>query len=55
MAEELIRDKEEQTNKIKGKQSKKKKNKVKGKGSIQAAQVRLSHLLALSLDTCVAG
>ena len=55
MAEELIRDEEEQANKTKGKQSKKKKKKVKGKGSIQAAQVRLSHLLALSIDTCVAG
>ena len=55
MAEELIRDEEEQANKTKGKQSKKKKKTVKGKGSIQAAQVKLSHLLALSIDTCVAG
>ena len=54
MAEELIRD-EEQTNKTKGKQSKKKKKKAKGKGSNQAAQVKLSHLLALSIDTCVTG
>ena len=41
MAEELIRDEEEQASKAKGKQSKKKKKKVKGKGSIQAAQVEL--------------
>ena len=55
MADELIRDEEEQASNTKGKQSKKKKKKIKGKGSIQAAQVKLSHLLALSIDTCVAG
>ena len=54
MADELIRDKEEQTNNTKGKQSTKKR-KGEPKGSIQATQVKLSHLLALSIDTCVAG
>ena len=55
MAEELIRDEEEQASKTKGKQNKKKGKKTKGKGSIEASQVKLPPTCTALNDTGVAG